>query len=140
MQKTAPKPASLAIMTIFALSCAGILIFLWVSFGGSIPLAPNSYELKAAFPQAINVAPNADVRIAGVTVGHVRDLQLDEREHRTLMTLSIDRQFAPVPVGTHAILRRKTIPPWGRKTVGRILRGRGEFRGSDAPAIVGPSQ
>jgi phospholipid/cholesterol/gamma-HCH transport system substrate-binding protein len=126
MQKTAPKPSSLAIMTIFALSCAGILIFLWVSFGGDIPLAPNPYELKAAFPQAINVAPNADVRIAGVTVGHVRSEKLDEREHRTLMTLSIDRQFAPVPVGTRAILRRKTIlgetyveltpgPPGGRK-------------------------
>ena len=29
----------LALMVIFALSCFGILTFLWVSFGGSVPLA-----------------------------------------------------------------------------------------------------
>ena len=29
---------------IFAFSCFGLLLFLWLSFGGSIPLKPKGYR------------------------------------------------------------------------------------------------
>ena len=37
MQKTGIQPKSVAVMVAFALSCFGLLLFLWLSFGG-----PNS--------------------------------------------------------------------------------------------------
>ena len=78
MQKEAPSFGRIAAMVIFALSCFGLLTFLWISFGGSVPLKPKQYELKINFPEATTLAEAADVRIAGVTVGKVRSKTLDK--------------------------------------------------------------
>ena len=52
MQKQAPTLGRLLVMVAFALSCFGLLLFLWLAFGGSIPLAPKGYRFYAAFPSA----------------------------------------------------------------------------------------
>ena len=31
-------------MVLFALSCVGLLLFLWLSFGGTIPFNPQGYR------------------------------------------------------------------------------------------------
>ena len=41
MQKSAPSLPRILTMAVFALSCFGLLLFLWLSFGGSIPLKPQ---------------------------------------------------------------------------------------------------
>ena len=41
MIKQAPSIGRILTMVAFALSCFGILIFLWLSFGGSVPLQPE---------------------------------------------------------------------------------------------------
>ena len=109
MQKQAPSFGRILAMVVFALSCFGILLFLWVSFGGEIPLRPNPYEARVAFPEATNLAENADVRISGVTVGHVGSKRLSDDERRTLVTLEFDPDYAPIPADTRAILRQKTL-------------------------------
>src|SRR3712207_6755639 len=109
MQKHTPSPAKLIGMAIFALSCFGILIFLWVSFGGSLPLKPNKYQLRVSFPEATTLAEQADVRIAGVKVGKMRRKDLDRGANRTRTVLDIDNQYAPLPRDTRAILRQKTL-------------------------------
>src|SRR5438270_354713 len=43
-------------MVLFALSCVGLLLFLWLSFGGSIPFNPQGYEIRVAFPNAQELA------------------------------------------------------------------------------------
>ena len=58
-------------MVVFALSCFGLLLFLWLSFGGPVPLKPKGYRVQVAFPEATSSATEADVRIAGVSVGKV---------------------------------------------------------------------
>jgi virulence factor Mce-like protein len=109
MQKTAPSAARLIGMAAFALSCFGILLFLWVSFGGPVPLKANKYELKVNFPEATTLAEQADVRIAGVSVGKVKKKQLDKGGNRTTAVLDINPKYAPLPKDTHAILRQKTL-------------------------------
>ena len=42
MQKQAPSLARLLTMVVFALSCFGLLLFLWLSFGGPVPLKPRA--------------------------------------------------------------------------------------------------
>src|SRR5215211_5018513 len=94
-------------MTLFALSCFGILTFLWVSFGGSVPLAAKTYQVKVDFPEAISLAEQADVRISGVPVGKVDSKELHGRY--TEAVLNIRDRYAPLPADTHAILRQKTL-------------------------------
>jgi ABC-type transporter Mla subunit MlaD len=71
MNKQAPSPTRILTMIAFAGSCIGLLIFLWISFGGATPFAPQGYRLNAEFNQAIALAPQSDVRISGVSVGKV---------------------------------------------------------------------
>lgn len=109
MQKTVPSPARLAIMAAFALSCFGLLVFLWLSFGGSVPLKPKGYRFQVAFAEASQLVTEADVRIAGVPVGKVRRIERDPRGDRTLATIEIDSRFAPIPADSRATLRQKTL-------------------------------
>src|SRR6476661_7432223 len=109
MQKEGPSLGRIAAMVIFALSCFGLLTFLWISFGGSVPLKPKEYQLTINFPEATTLAEAADVRIAGVTVGKVRSKTLDKGGNRTTVILKIDPKFAPLPRDTRAILRQKTL-------------------------------
>src|SRR3954469_14069870 len=107
MQKQAPSFWRIAAMVIFALSCFGILTFLWVSFGGSVPLKPKKYEVMVDFPEATTLAEQAEVRIAGVPVGKVQSKKLDG--NYTLAVLRIDPEYSPLPKDVKAILRQKTL-------------------------------
>ena len=123
MQKSAPSVARILTMAVFALSCFGLLLFLWVSFGGPIPLKPQGYRVQVAFPEATTLATEADVRIAGVSVGKVRELEADEGRNRTLATLELEREFAPLDADARAMLRQKTLLG---ETYVELAPGRGE--------------
>lgn len=107
MQKQAPTRGRLAVMLVFALSCFALLLYLWTTFGGPVPLAPKGYRVDVRFDEATQLADNADVRISGVNVGRVVRSRLDG--DRTRATLEIDGRYAPIPRDTKAILRLKTL-------------------------------
>src|ERR671914_2612540 len=109
MQTSVPSLSKILTMVVFALSCFGLLLFLWLSFGGAIPLKPEGYRVQVAFPEATTLATEADVRIAGVSVGKVRKLEVDGPRNRTLATIELDREFAPLRSDTRAVLRQKTL-------------------------------
>ena len=109
MQKQAPTLGRLLTMVLFALSCFGLLLFLWLSFGGPVPLKPKGYRFKVGLPEATQLGIEADVRVAGVTVGKVRDKELDPRGNRTLATIEVDERYAPIARDARAILRQKTL-------------------------------
>ena len=99
----------LAAMVIFAFSCFGLLMFLWLSFGGPIPLKPKGYRFQIAFPEATTLADEADVRVSGVSVGRVTGLEPDPAGNRNLATVEIERAYAPVHKDAKATLRQKTL-------------------------------
>jgi phospholipid/cholesterol/gamma-HCH transport system substrate-binding protein len=109
MNKLAATPGRILTMLAFTGSCVGLLIFLWISFGGATPFAPEGYRLNAEFSQAVELGTQADVRISGVNVGKVVGVGLDRHTGLTRVAMQIDSQFAPRPVDTHAILRAKTL-------------------------------
>jgi phospholipid/cholesterol/gamma-HCH transport system substrate-binding protein len=109
MNKGAPSTFKIASMALFALSCVGLLLFLWLSFGGTIPLEAQGYRVQVAFPNADQLATQADVRVAGVSIGRVVSLKLDPKGNRTVATLQLDNQFVPLHKDARAILRLKTI-------------------------------
>src|SRR6185503_15150020 len=109
MNKAAPSLSRIVVMVVFALSCFGLLLFLWLSFGGPIPLKPKGYRVQVGFPEATQLGLEADVRVAGVSVGKLRKKTLDPNSNRTLATLEIDRKFAPLKTDTRATLRQKSL-------------------------------
>jgi phospholipid/cholesterol/gamma-HCH transport system substrate-binding protein len=109
VNKQAPSLSRIITMVAFALSCFGLLLFLWLSFGGPIPLKPKGYRVQVAFPQASTLALEADVRVAGVSVGKVRKKDLIPNGNRMLVDLEMDRRFAPVATDAKVILRQKTL-------------------------------
>src|SRR4051812_19648842 len=96
-------------MVVFTLSVFGLLMFLWLSFGGSIPLRPQSYRVEVAFPEAATLAQEADVRMAGVNVGKVKKKRLDKGGARTIVEIELKPKYAPIPKDSKAILRQKTL-------------------------------
>ena len=109
MNKRGPGVASILTMVGFAFSCFGLLLFLWLSFGGPIPLAPKGYRFQVSFPEATTLAEQADVRIAGVSVGKVSGKVRDPKGNRTLATIELDRKYAPIARDARAVLRQKTL-------------------------------
>ena len=109
MNKNPPSIGRIAAMVGFALSVAALLMFLWVSFGGTLPLRPESYRFKAAFPEASLLVKEADVRMAGVNIGKVKQKELGPGGRSTVVEMEIDHRFAPIGQDAHAILRQKSL-------------------------------
>jgi virulence factor Mce-like protein len=108
MQKRAPTVGNLFVIALFVLSCFGLLLFLWSSFGGPVPLKPKGYRFTVAVPRSFSLAEDSDVRISGVEVGHVVSLDVG-KDGRTHATLELASRYAPIRRDMHAILRQKTI-------------------------------
>jgi phospholipid/cholesterol/gamma-HCH transport system substrate-binding protein len=118
VQKQAPTTGRILVAVGFTLSCFGLLLFLWVTFGGPVPFKPESYRFTADFPEAITLQKEADVRIGGVSVGKVKQLSLAPDSecqqdastcNTTRATIEIDPQYAPISSDAKAILRQKTL-------------------------------
>ena len=115
MQKSAPSLSRILIAVGFALSCFLLLLFLWVSFGGPVPLKPESYRITAYFPEATQLATESDVRIGGVSVGKVKSVDLAPVDKQvdgldtSAAEIEIEPEFAPISSDARAILRQKTL-------------------------------
>ena len=139
MQKQAPSVGKILIAVGFTLSCFGLILFLWIAFGGPIPLKPESYKITAYFPETTTLARESDVRIGGVSVGKVKELSLAPQEHRvagndtTEAVMEIRPEFAPISSDTQAILRQKTLLG---ETYIELTPGT-EPSGDEAPVSVG---
>lgn len=107
MIKTPPTFGRLLTMVVFSLSCFGLLLYLWLSFGGVIPLKPKSYRFHLAFPEATQLVAQADVRISGVGVGKV--VKVSPRGNRTDALIELEARYAPAATDWRAILRTKTL-------------------------------
>jgi phospholipid/cholesterol/gamma-HCH transport system substrate-binding protein len=130
MQKRAPTLGNLLVIILFTLSCFGLLLFLWESFGGPLPLKPKGYRFTVAFPRTLALTEQSDVRISGVGVGHVVAVKLD-KEGDTDATIELAGQYSPIRANTHAILRQKTL--LGETYVQLIPKGRaGPYLGDGA--------
>src|SRR5581483_10802454 len=108
MQTHPPALSRILIAVGFALSCFGLALFLWISFGGPLPLKAKGYEFTVPFDEATRLAVQSDVRISGVNVGKVEQVKLgsDGLAHALI---ELDDRYAPIPSDTRVILRQKTL-------------------------------
>jgi phospholipid/cholesterol/gamma-HCH transport system substrate-binding protein len=109
MSKRAPSTTQLLVIAGFALSCFGILLFLWITFGGPTPFKAKPYEINVPFKEATQLAQQSDVRISGVSVGKVQDIVLAPNGEQAMAKVDIEDKYGPLPADTRAVLRTKTL-------------------------------
>jgi len=137
MVKQAPTLGRMLAMVAFALSCFGLLLYLWVAFGGPSPLKPKGYRFTVSFPEAALLAQQADVRVAGVEVGKVASVERRTGGNATLATIQLDPEYAPVASDARVILRQKAI--LGETYVDLTLGSRGAPKLAEGGALPAAS-
>ena len=108
METRPPSTVRILIAVGFAISCFGLALFLWLAFGGAIPLKAEGYRFTVPFDEATQLAQESDVRISGVSVGKVKTIDLSDSGLADA-TIELDAAYAPIPDDTRAILRQKTL-------------------------------
>ena len=108
METRPPTITRILVAIGFALSCFALALFLWITFGGPLPLKPEGYRFTVPFDEAAQLAVESDVRISGVPVGKVKVVELADNG-RADATIELDSAYAPIPTDTRAMLRTKTL-------------------------------
>ena len=108
METRPPTISRILIAVGFALSCFALALFLWIAFGGPIPLKAEGYRFTVPFNEATQLAQESDVRISGVSVGKVKAIDLSDQGDAEAI-VELDARYAPIPDDTRAILRQKTL-------------------------------
>jgi phospholipid/cholesterol/gamma-HCH transport system substrate-binding protein len=112
MRTRGPTLGQIAVAVAFAFSCFGLLLFLWTTFGGPVPLKPEGYRIEVPFDEGTQLAIESDVRISNVSVGKVKSIDLANsgpNKDLGVATIEIDSRYAPIPADTRAILRQTTL-------------------------------
>ena len=108
METRPPTITRILVAVGFAISCFGLALFLWLAFGGPIPLKPEGYRFQVPFEEATQLAAESDVRISGVSVGKVKGVDLSDAGQAEA-TIELQERYAPIPTDTEATLRQKTL-------------------------------
>src|SRR4051794_22090982 len=104
----APKLSLILVAVAFALSCFGFTLFVWKSFGGPTPVEAHGYRFHVVFgSEASHMTSNPGVRIAGVSVGKV--IQVQRAPGGADVLIEMQPEYAPVPKDTRAIVRFKSL-------------------------------
>ena len=104
-----PSVGAIIALAAFIVACFMLTVYMWIQFGGPIPLKPEAYRMKVSFANARGMVKDTDVRIAGVDVGTVRSVELNQETNETVAEIEVDNKYAPRPVDTQVILRQKTL-------------------------------
>ena len=94
MVKEAPSAGRMIAMIAFALSCVGILLYLWLVFGGSVPAAPRGLSLRGQVPRGHPARPGGRRADLGRERGQGQDEGARQRDRASPTTvIEIDDQL-----------------------------------------------
>jgi len=91
-----------AVGAFLLLALASLLVLAIASTNGRFGFSSNTYELKARFTNLGQLRPMAPVKIGGVTIGKVAEVQLDPVKFDSIVTLDIDNRYKDLPADTSA--------------------------------------
>jgi len=83
----------------WALGVLGVVLIafgFFLAFSKHIPFTGNGFEIKAVFANAQNLAKKSPVRIAGVNVGEVTDVQPMPESNAAVVTMTIAEAGRPI--------------------------------------------
>ena len=91
-----------AVGAFLLLALASLLVLALASTNGKWGFGGDTYELKARFGSIGALRANAPIKIGGVAVGHVADIQVDPVKYDSVVTLAINNKFKDLPGDTAA--------------------------------------
>ena len=91
-----------AVGAFLLLALASLLVLAIASTNGKLGIGGDSYDLKARFSTIGQLRASAPVKIGGVVVGQVADIQLDPVKFDSIVTLAIDNKIKDLPADTSA--------------------------------------
>lgn len=92
-----------AVGAFLLLALASLLVLAIASTNGKFSFGdPGTYELKARFTNIGQLRASAPVRIGGVNIGRVTDIDLDPVKLDSVLTLAIDDRYKDLPSDTSA--------------------------------------
>ena len=129
-------------MVVFALSCFGLLLFLWLSFGGPVPLKPKGYRVAGRLPGGDARSPPRPT-CASPACRSARSARSRSATAPTARSrrVELERRYAPLRTDARAVLRQKTLlgetyveltPGTAQKTIpedGRLAERAGQADG-----------
>jgi phospholipid/cholesterol/gamma-HCH transport system substrate-binding protein len=84
------------------LALASLLVLAMASTNQRWGFGSEGYELKARFSQIGQLRKQAPVKIGGVVVGQVGDIELDPTRFDSIVTLKLDPRYKDLPGDTSA--------------------------------------
>jgi phospholipid/cholesterol/gamma-HCH transport system substrate-binding protein len=94
---------SVGVFMVLGMAC---LVYLSVNLGGVALFGADTYTVEAGFRSVEGLEPGASVEIAGVPVGKVKQIRLEENEARVLMEI---KNSTKISDDTIASVRTKGI-------------------------------
>lgn len=91
-----------AVGAFLLLALASLLVLAFASTNKKFGFGSSSYELTARFSNLGQLRPQAPVKVGGVVIGQVADIQLDPVRFDSIVTLAIDNQYKDLPADTSA--------------------------------------
>ena len=77
----------------------------YLAFAQNVPFVGGGYELKAVFENAVDVQPRSPVRIAGVQVGEVKDVEPVDADGGDAAVVTMEIEDDGLPIHRDARLR-----------------------------------
>jgi phospholipid/cholesterol/gamma-HCH transport system substrate-binding protein len=102
-----PSPIRDLIVGVFVAVGLGAIAYLSIQVGGVSYAGRGGLVLHATFDQIGGLKPRAPVSVAGVSVGQVREITLDE-SLRARVTLEVDKKLA-LPTDSRASIRTEGL-------------------------------
>jgi phospholipid/cholesterol/gamma-HCH transport system substrate-binding protein len=102
-----PSPIRDLIVGLFVALGLATIAYLSIRVGGVSYAGRGGLELHATFDQIGGLKPRAPVAVAGVTVGQVRDITLDERL-RARVTLEVEKNLE-LPTDSSAAIQTQGL-------------------------------
>jgi phospholipid/cholesterol/gamma-HCH transport system substrate-binding protein len=91
-----------AVGAFLLLALGSLLVLALASTNRQWGFGHDSYPLVARFTSIGALRPNAPVKIAGVAVGKVADIQVDPVKYDSVVTLAMDSKYKDLPADTSA--------------------------------------
>ncbi|WP_101926754.1 MULTISPECIES: outer membrane lipid asymmetry maintenance protein MlaD [Luteimonas] len=94
-----------AVGAFLLLALASLLVLAVASTNGNFSFTrASSYELTARFSNLGQLRPNAPVKVGGVTIGRVSDIDLDPVKFDSIVSMAIDERYNEIPADTSAAI------------------------------------
>ena len=91
-----------AVGAFLLLALASLLVLALASTNGKFSFGQHTYPLKAHFTNLGQLRTSAPVKVGGVVIGNVADIQLDPVKFDAVVTLAIDDRYKDLPTDTSA--------------------------------------